>query len=171
MIELTHRNTRRYGGYLVHMGIVIMFIGFTGAAFNKDTTQEVKIGDRFQLGRYDLHVKEITDGDNSNYSVAAVRTIDVYDGGEYLRPRARAPRLHRPAGSPPPKSPFAAASTKISTSISPACPRRRQQGHHPGLCVPAGQLDLDRLLGAVMFGTLVCLIPAKSEAVLRRALQ
>jgi len=27
MIELTHRNTRRYGGYLVHMGIVLMFIG------------------------------------------------------------------------------------------------------------------------------------------------
>jgi cytochrome c-type biogenesis protein CcmF len=26
-VELTHRNTRRYGGYLVHMGIVLMFIG------------------------------------------------------------------------------------------------------------------------------------------------
>jgi cytochrome c biogenesis factor len=35
MVELTHRNTRRYGGYLVHMGIVLMFIGFTGAAFNR----------------------------------------------------------------------------------------------------------------------------------------
>jgi cytochrome c-type biogenesis protein CcmF len=30
VIELTHRNTRRYGGYLVHMGIVFMFIGYTG---------------------------------------------------------------------------------------------------------------------------------------------
>ena len=28
--ELTWRNTRRYGGYLVHMGIVVIFIGFTG---------------------------------------------------------------------------------------------------------------------------------------------
>ena len=35
MVELTHRNTRRYGGYLVHMGIVLMFIGFTGHAFNQ----------------------------------------------------------------------------------------------------------------------------------------
>src|SRR6516165_7893580 len=41
-IELTHRNTRRYGGYLVHMGIVFMFIGYTGAAFNQDTQAEVK---------------------------------------------------------------------------------------------------------------------------------
>ena len=33
--ELTWRNTRRYGGYLVHVGIVLMFVGFTGAAFNQ----------------------------------------------------------------------------------------------------------------------------------------
>ena len=38
MVELTHRNTRRYGGYLVHMAIVLMFIGFTGKAFNINTT-------------------------------------------------------------------------------------------------------------------------------------
>ncbi|WP_321477505.1 heme lyase CcmF/NrfE family subunit [uncultured Paludibaculum sp.] len=68
MVELTHRNTRRYGGYLVHMGIVIMFIGFTGAAFNKDTTREVKIGEHIQLGNYDLQVKQVLDGDNPNYS-------------------------------------------------------------------------------------------------------
>lgn len=68
MVELTHRNTRRYGGYLVHMGIVIMFIGFTGAAFNKDTTKEVKIGEHIQLGNYDLQVKQVLDGDNPNYS-------------------------------------------------------------------------------------------------------
>ena len=40
MWELTHRNTRRYGGYVVHMGVVLMFIGFTGAAFNKDATEQ-----------------------------------------------------------------------------------------------------------------------------------
>ncbi|HUS08623.1 MAG TPA: cytochrome c-type biogenesis CcmF C-terminal domain-containing protein, partial [Bryobacteraceae bacterium] len=50
MVELTHRNTRRYGGYLVHMGIVCMFIGFTGAAFNKDVTAEVGIGDSVKIG-------------------------------------------------------------------------------------------------------------------------
>ncbi len=35
VFELTWRNTRRYGGYLVHMGIVVMFIGFTGHAFDQ----------------------------------------------------------------------------------------------------------------------------------------
>ncbi len=48
-IELTHRNTRRYGGYMVHMGIVFMFIGYTGAAFNLDVTKEVAPGGNFQI--------------------------------------------------------------------------------------------------------------------------
>src|SRR5207244_5221556 len=35
MVELTHRNTRRYGGYLVHVGIVVMFVGFPRTAIYK----------------------------------------------------------------------------------------------------------------------------------------
>lgn len=67
VIELTHRNTRRYGGYIVHMGIVMMFIGFSGAAFNRDTTVEVKVGDKFPLGRYEIKVSDIKMGQNENY--------------------------------------------------------------------------------------------------------
>ena len=53
-IELTHRNTRRYGGYLVHMGIVLMFIGFTGAAFNKSDVKEMAVGDALDISHYRL---------------------------------------------------------------------------------------------------------------------
>src|SRR5690348_2438306 len=58
VIELTHRNTRRYGGYLVHMGIVLMFIGFTGAAFNKNRVDEMKPGDSITIGSYRLTVRD-----------------------------------------------------------------------------------------------------------------
>ena len=67
MAELTHRNTRRYGGYIVHVAIVIMFIGFTGAAFNKDATKEVAINDVFELGRYTLKIKDLNNGNNGHY--------------------------------------------------------------------------------------------------------
>jgi len=67
-IALTHRNTRRYGGYLVHMGIVFMFIGYTGAAFNQDVTKEVRPGGSFALGHYDLHVVNIEQGENDTYA-------------------------------------------------------------------------------------------------------
>lgn len=66
-VELTHRNTRRYGGYLVHMGIVLMFVGFTGAAFNKNRVDELKQGDQVQLGAYQLTVTGVHEGENDNY--------------------------------------------------------------------------------------------------------
>jgi len=62
-IELTHRNTRRYGGYLVHMGIVLMFIGFTGHAFNQSNTQELNLGDTMQVGSYQLKMVDLKQGE------------------------------------------------------------------------------------------------------------
>ena len=67
MVELTHRNTRRYGGYIVHMAIVVMFIGFTGSAFNQRTTAEVPSGGTLDIGHYQLKVMEIQNGENDNY--------------------------------------------------------------------------------------------------------
>jgi len=42
--ELTMRNTRRYGGYVVHFGMVLIFIGIAGVPFNKDIQKEMAIG-------------------------------------------------------------------------------------------------------------------------------
>jgi cytochrome c-type biogenesis protein CcmF len=67
MVELTHRNTRRYGGYIVHVAIVIMFVGFTGAAFNKDATVEKRDGEKFSIGRYDLEMVKVNSGKNDHY--------------------------------------------------------------------------------------------------------
>jgi cytochrome c-type biogenesis protein CcmF len=66
-VELTFRNTRRYGGYLVHMGIVLMFVAWTGAAFNLSEVQEVKVGDHMEVGSYRLQVADIQQGENDNY--------------------------------------------------------------------------------------------------------
>jgi cytochrome c-type biogenesis protein CcmF len=83
VVELTHRNTRRYGGYLVHVGIVIMFIGFSGAAFNKDATVEVGLNDKFRLGHYEMNMREITGGENDNYEWRHAK-VDVYRDGKLI---------------------------------------------------------------------------------------
>ena len=69
-VELTHRNTRRYGGYLVHMGIVLMFIGFTGHAFNQAEVKELNKGDTMQVGAYTLRMTDMQQGESpdGNYS-------------------------------------------------------------------------------------------------------
>jgi cytochrome c-type biogenesis protein CcmF len=67
VVELTHRNTRRYGGYLVHMGIVLMCIGFTGAAFNQTEVAEIGKGETMRVGHYQLRVLDLTEGENENF--------------------------------------------------------------------------------------------------------
>ena len=49
------------------MAAAAVFIGFSGAAFNRDTTVEVKVGDKFPLGRYEIKVSDIKMGQNENY--------------------------------------------------------------------------------------------------------
>jgi cytochrome c-type biogenesis protein CcmF len=82
-VELTHRNTRRYGGYLVHMGIVLMFVGFTGQAFQLKDTKELNTGDSLQLGHYNLKMVNLEEGENENYQWHRA-TIDVYKDGQEL---------------------------------------------------------------------------------------
>jgi cytochrome c-type biogenesis protein CcmF len=94
MVELTHRNTRRYGGYLVHIGIVLMFVGFTGKAFDKDTTVEVATGQATQLGRYQLKVLGFNSGQNENYTWGKV-LIDVTKDGQNLGTIEPERRLYR----------------------------------------------------------------------------
>ncbi|HTK95286.1 MAG TPA: heme lyase CcmF/NrfE family subunit [Terriglobales bacterium] len=83
MVHLTRRNTRRYGGYLVHFGVVLVMIGFAGIAFNQDKEAEMGMGDRMQIGRYTLVGKSFTQDDNPNYmSDAAI--VDVFKNGQFV---------------------------------------------------------------------------------------
>lgn len=53
--RLLTRNRRRYGGYLVHIAVVLMVIGFTGSSiYQKVVEQPVVPGDRITIGRYVL---------------------------------------------------------------------------------------------------------------------
>jgi cytochrome c-type biogenesis protein CcmF len=83
VIELTHRNTRRYGGYLVHVGVVIMFIGFTGKAFDLQKTVEIQKNDVVSLGNYKLQLVDIQQGQNDNYRWQKI-VVDVTKNGEHI---------------------------------------------------------------------------------------
>jgi cytochrome c-type biogenesis protein CcmF len=84
MVELTHRNTRRYGGYLVHMGIVLMFIGFTGHAFNQAEVKELNQGDTMRVGAYELKMVRMTEGQTENYQWHRA-SMDIYKNGVFQK--------------------------------------------------------------------------------------
>lgn len=51
--RLVQRNQRRYGGYLIHLGIVLIAIGATGKGFyGTDVLRNVKLNESFSLGDY-----------------------------------------------------------------------------------------------------------------------
>jgi cytochrome c-type biogenesis protein CcmF len=52
--RLLDKNRRRYGGYIVHLGICAMFVGFTGGAWALDRETSMTPGSKYQLGRYEL---------------------------------------------------------------------------------------------------------------------
>ena len=67
-IDLTMRNTRRYGGYIVHFGMVLIFVGLAGSAFNKDVQKEMPIGSTMQIGPYDLLLQSVDQKQEKNYT-------------------------------------------------------------------------------------------------------
>jgi cytochrome c-type biogenesis protein CcmF len=45
---------RRYGGYIVHVGIAVMFLGFVGRAWGIDKEASLDIGESVTIGEYEM---------------------------------------------------------------------------------------------------------------------
>jgi cytochrome c-type biogenesis protein CcmF len=82
-ILLTRRNTRRYGGYLIHFGVVIMFIGLAGSAFNQSRESEMNFGDSINLGGYKVVCQSYSEDSNANYD-SQFALLDVFHNGKKI---------------------------------------------------------------------------------------
>ncbi len=58
--HLVTRNRRRWGGYIVHVGIVMIFMAFAGAAYNVDQRTHVNPGDTFEVASPLGHTYQLT---------------------------------------------------------------------------------------------------------------
>ena len=83
MAQLAHRNTRRYGGYIVHFGVIVIMIGFAGSVFNQDKEQEMGFGDKLTIGAYTLVCQSYTQDDNPNYG-SEWAVMNVFKGGKQI---------------------------------------------------------------------------------------
>ena len=163
MVELTHRNTRRYGGYLVHIGVVIIFVGFTGKAFDKDTTVEVVPNTTLQLGQYLLHVGAVKSGTTPDYQWSNL-PVGVTKNGEDLGTLEPEHRVYLAQ-----KQPTSEVAIRRSlkedvylnfAGMSPDNQRAVLQAYVFPLvtCIWVGYW-------VVLFGTLICLTPSKTRLI------
>jgi len=54
MVTLPPAGRRRYGGYIVHFGIVLMFLGFTGKSWTVDKETSLAPGQTYDADRYTI---------------------------------------------------------------------------------------------------------------------
>ena len=80
VVMLIRRNPRRYGGYFVHIGVVIVVIGLAGSAFNRNVENEMALHDKILIGPYTLENVGATQDSNDNYSTEYAQ-LDVFKGG------------------------------------------------------------------------------------------
>ena len=50
LAALLRKNQQRYGGYIVHLGVVFVLIGITGATLNEERLENVRPGGSFSIG-------------------------------------------------------------------------------------------------------------------------
>src|SRR6059036_1593949 len=84
--RLLARNRRRYGGYIVHTGIVILFVAFAGMAFKTETEATLRPGESVSLKSpygwtYTFTHLGISQYDALNRQVTAA-TVEVYRNGK-----------------------------------------------------------------------------------------
>ncbi len=73
---LIQRNKRRYGGYIIHIGIVILYIGIMGSkGYFQLESRSMTLGESMEVGKYQLTMRDSFQKDYSNYR----RTTVVFD--------------------------------------------------------------------------------------------
>ena len=91
------RNKRRYGGYVVHIGVVILFVGLVSSSLRLErTAKELKPGDSFSLGGYTFKFDGISSHKGRNFEmiVGKLRVFkDEREVGELSPGKAYYPRM------------------------------------------------------------------------------
>lgn len=84
-VTLIGRNRRRYGGYTIHLAVVIMTIGIVGSNFFQIETQgQLKPGEQLTLGRYVVTFDGLDEFFTEDGRQVARATVSVYRDGRFI---------------------------------------------------------------------------------------
>ena len=86
--RLIGRNRRRYGGYIVHVGVLIYFVAFAGMAFKREQEATLKPGDSVEMSSPFGHRYRFTHMGISQYEalnrIVSAATVEVTRDGRSL---------------------------------------------------------------------------------------
>jgi cytochrome c-type biogenesis protein CcmF len=80
LFQLVMRNKRRYGGFIIHTGIALLFTGIAASSFYQlDRDITVKLNDSFAIGAYTLRYRDLQFWKDSHKEVWRAQ-LDVFKG-------------------------------------------------------------------------------------------
>src|SRR5687767_1808301 len=85
LIGLVGRNKRRYGGYLVHVGVVLIFLGFAGENFKLQETALVKPGQEVKIGEFAVRLDALRVTDDIRKQAVTAHVTATRDGAEVAK--------------------------------------------------------------------------------------
>ena len=162
---LVRRNTRRYGGYLIHFGVIVMFIGLAGSAFNQSKEVEMGFGDSIQLNGYKIVCQSYSQDSNANYDTDFA-LLDVFHGNKKITQLT-------------PERRFYTASQQTSTIVAIHSTLAHDlyvvfEGRNPETDRPIIKVFLNPLVNwiwigvaIIIFGTFIALVPPLKPGVRR----
>jgi cytochrome c-type biogenesis protein CcmF len=159
---LTRRNTRRYGGYIIHIGVVIVVVGLAGAAFNTSQEQELGLHDKLLIGPYTLECIGFTQDSNDNFD-SDYAMLDVYRNGKKQFQMTPEKRVYHASDQP---------QTMVAIHSLPSWDLYVvYEGTNPDTSQPIIKAFLNPLVGWIwaglvilIFGTFVALVPSITPA-------
>jgi cytochrome c-type biogenesis protein CcmF len=83
LVGLVGRNKRRYGGYIVHVGIVLMFFGFAGNGYKRDEQVLLKAGTETSIGRFTVRNDRVDVVDDGQKQMTTAY-LSVFENGKQI---------------------------------------------------------------------------------------
>jgi cytochrome c-type biogenesis protein CcmF len=149
---LVHRNTRRYGGYIIHFGIVVMFIGIAGGAFNQAREMEMSYGDTLSIGPYRLINAGNTQDSKPEYDTDYAR-LDVYKNGKYITQLAPEKRTYFAGTDHEQASTIVALHSTAQADLYTVF-----EGRNPDSGIPIIKVFLNPLIAWIWIGVLIVVL-------------
>jgi cytochrome c-type biogenesis protein CcmF len=87
LLGMILRGKRRYGGYLVHIGIMLMFIGWAGSAYQTEATKRVAPGDTVAFAGYSVRFDKLAHEEDRQKEMVTGELTTLKNGKEIDRPR------------------------------------------------------------------------------------
>jgi cytochrome c-type biogenesis protein CcmF len=163
IVQLCHRNTRRYGGYIVHFGVALVVIGILGTPFNKEVEKEMGFGDKISIGPYTLVCQSYTQDDNPNFGNEWA-IIDVFRGGKQITTMYPERRFYKASQQPqtlPRIYPSFREDLFLVSDLYIVYEGRNETNGHPIIKAHVNPLVPWIWIGLIVmvFGTIVALLP------------